>query len=68
MKAIHVIGPNTLDGDVDIQGSKNVALPILAATVMIPGITIIHNCPQIVDIYQMISILEYVGCNHKSQH
>ena len=62
MKAIHVIGPNTLDGDVDIQGSKNVALPILAATVMIPGITIIHNCPQIVDIYQMISILEYVGC------
>ena len=62
MKAIHVIGPNILDGDVDVQGSKNVALPILAATVMIPGVTIIHNCPKIVDIYQMISILEYVGC------
>ena len=65
MKAIHLIGPNTLDGEVDVQGSKNVALPILAATVMISGTSIIHNCPQIVDIYQMIGILEHVGCKTK---
>lgn len=62
MKAIQLTGPNTLDGEVDVQGSKNVALPILAATVMIPGVSMIHNCPRIVDIYQMINIMEHIGC------
>lgn len=62
MKAIQITGPNTLDGEVNVQGSKNAALPILAATVMIPGISILHNCPKIADIYHMISILEHMGC------
>lgn len=62
MKAIQLTGPNTLDGEVNVQGSKNAALPILAATVMIPGISIIHNCPKIMDIYHMINLLEHIGC------
>ena len=65
MEAIHLMGPNTLGGEVDVQGSKNVALPILAATVMISGISIIHNCPKIVDVYHMIKILEHIGCKTK---
>lgn len=65
MKAIQLTGPNTLDGEVDVQGSKNAALPILAAAVMIPGISMIHNCPKIVDIYHMINIMEHIGCKTK---
>ena len=60
MKAIQITGPNTLDGEVNVQGSKNAALPILAATVMIPGISILHNCPKIADIYHMISIFHFL--------
>ncbi|MBQ7065339.1 MAG: UDP-N-acetylglucosamine 1-carboxyvinyltransferase [Lachnospiraceae bacterium] len=62
MKSINIIGGNTLCGEVSIQGSKNAALPLLAATVLIKGVSVIHNCPRITDIFHMIKILESIGC------
>ncbi|MBR1693046.1 MAG: UDP-N-acetylglucosamine 1-carboxyvinyltransferase [Lachnospiraceae bacterium] len=62
MNCIKISGPNILHGEVDVQGSKNAALPILAAAVLIPDISVVHNCPKIADIYHMISILEQIGC------
>ncbi|MBD5543711.1 MAG: UDP-N-acetylglucosamine 1-carboxyvinyltransferase [Lachnospiraceae bacterium] len=62
MKSIDITGGNTLCGEVSIQGSKNAALPLLAASVLIKGITVIHNCPRITDIFSMIKILESIGC------
>ncbi|MBO6015383.1 MAG: UDP-N-acetylglucosamine 1-carboxyvinyltransferase [Lachnospiraceae bacterium] len=62
MDCIKITGPNHLCGEVDIQGSKNAALPLLAATVMLPGVSVVHNCPRIADIYYMIRILEHLGC------
>ena len=52
-----------LSGEIDIQGAKNSALPILAATVLIKGECIIHNCPSLTDIDAAIKILEYLGCS-----
>lgn len=62
MNSINIIGGNTLCGEVSIQGSKNAALPLLAATVLIKGVSVIHNCPRITDIFYMIKILESIGC------
>lgn len=53
-----------LYGEVKIQGSKNAALPIIAAAIMNKGITIIRNCPDIYDVVNMIKILEYLGCKY----
>ncbi len=49
-------------GEVTIQGSKNGALPLLTATVLIKGKTVLHNCPKITDIDAMIGLLRTIGC------
>lgn len=63
MESIDITGGNTLCGEVSIQGSKNAALPLLAASVLIKGVSVIHNCPRIADIFSMIGILESIGCD-----
>ena len=49
-------------GEVQIQGSKNGALPLLTATILIHGKTVLHNCPKISDIDAMVDLLQAIGC------
>ncbi len=63
MSSIVIVGGQRLKGEVKIQGSKNAALPIIAATILNKGITILRNCPKILDVLFMIKILEELGCN-----
>lgn len=62
MAIILIDGGNELNGEVNIQGSKNAVLPILAATVLVNGISKLNHCPKILDVYHMIKILEAIGC------
>ncbi len=62
MESFEITGGIPLYGEVQIQGSKNAALPILAASVLIEGTTVLYNCPRIIDITYMIQILESLGC------
>ena len=62
MSSIAVTGGVQLKGEVKIQGSKNAALPIIAATVLNKGITILRNCPKILDVFHMIKVLDEIGC------
>lgn len=62
MDSIHIHGGVCLQGKVKIQGSKNAVLPILAATVLTRESNVIHNCPRIADVYQMLSLLQCIGC------
>ncbi|MBR6531463.1 MAG: UDP-N-acetylglucosamine 1-carboxyvinyltransferase [Clostridia bacterium] len=55
-------GGNRLSGSVRVQGSKNSALPILAATVAVGVPCIIHNCPDLSDISSTVRILRSLGC------
>lgn len=50
-----------LRGTVHISGSKNASLPILAATLAIPGCTCIGNLPELADIQTMLALLRSVG-------
>ncbi len=54
-------GKKPLDGRIQIQGSKNAALPILAACMLIPGLCVLNNCPDITDIECMCSLLKSTG-------
>lgn len=58
LKAISVKEADRLKGNIEIQGSKNTVLPIIAATLLSSGISIIHNCPMIEDVQVMCSLLE----------
>ena len=62
MSSIKVIGGGELKGEIKIQGSKNAALPIIAATILNQGVTILKNCPRILDVFHMISVLKELGC------
>lgn len=62
MDIIRITGSKKLEGEVQLQGSKNSALPILAACVSVNGISVIHNCPSLTDVDAAVKILEYLGC------
>lgn len=62
MKKLVISGGRPLDGSVDLQGSKNSALPILSAAVAVDGISVIHNCPDLTDVSAALKILEHIGC------
>ena len=59
---IEVQGGHALHGEICIQGSKNAALPIIAGALMHDGITVLHNCPRILDVMYMVQILREMGC------
>ncbi len=62
MGTIEILGRVPLQGNVVIQGSKNAALPILAATILTEDTSYIKNCPRIADVCGMIRLLEEIGC------
>jgi len=60
-----IVGENKLKGELRIKGAKNSVLPILAATLLNKGISILHDCPALKDVYSMIEILKHLGCTVK---
>lgn len=65
MSVIHIQGLGGLKGAIEIQGSKNAVLPVMAASLLHRGITVLRNVPKIQDVYSMMEILEYLGCELK---
>ena len=61
MDRIHIAGGKPLHGSIRIQGSKNAALPMMAAALLYPGISILRNCPKIADVFCMKEILITLG-------
>lgn len=62
MNKFIVTGGNRLNGEISVQGAKNSVLPILVATLLVKGKSVIHNCPCLSDVDATIRILEYLGC------
>ncbi len=56
-----IVGGRPLRGTVRPSGSKNGSLPLLAATLLLDGETILHNVPQIADVQTMLALLRAVG-------
>ncbi len=62
MNKIIVNGGKKLNGEISVQGAKNSVLPILVATLLVNGVSVIHNCPYLSDVDATIKILRYLGC------
>jgi UDP-N-acetylglucosamine 1-carboxyvinyltransferase len=56
-----VIYKSQLKGEVEISGSKNATLPIMAATLLTEEECILYNVPDLLDVRTMIKILEGLG-------
>lgn len=62
MDCVEIRGGKPLAGRVEIQGSKNAVLPILAGCILHQGISRIEHCPRIRDVFDMIELLQVSGC------
>lgn len=61
MEKYVIEGGVPLYGEVEIQSAKNAVLPLLAAAVLTEGRVVIHKCPRITDVLNMVQILEELG-------
>lgn len=61
MDRIFVHGGRPLQGSIDVSGSKNASLPIMAACLLVEGKTTLRNVPDIRDIHTMAEMLGEVG-------
>ncbi len=61
MDKFKINGPSKIRGDVSISGSKNAALPILAATLLFDKNVTIKNLPRVKDIDTMLNLLKSLG-------
>ena len=62
MSSLIINGGKKLNGETRIIGAKNSVLPLLAATFLCDGQSIIHNCPDLSDVSVSLKILECLGC------
>lgn len=57
-----VEGPTPLQGTISISGSKNAALPLMAAAILGDSPTTITNVPKLRDIYTFNNVIRVTGC------
>ena len=61
MDVIQVEGGYPVTGTVTVEGAKNSALKLMAATLMASGVTTLTNVPNIADVHVMGKVLKNLG-------
>ena len=61
MDIFEIDGPVQLSGTIDVAGSKNSTLPVMAAMLLAPGESTIPNAPDLADIRSLETLLESLG-------
>ena len=65
MQKLIIVGGKKLNGSINISGSKNATLPILAASILSKNKVIIKNIPLVKDVETMIDLLSLLGSKVK---
>ncbi len=63
MDVFEIEGPVRLEGTIEVGGSKNAALPIMAATILAPGKSVIEQVPCLADIAVLGQLLTSLGAD-----
>ena len=61
MDRILIQGGRRLEGEVEVSGAKNAVLPILAATLLTSGMSVVRGVPHLEDVRTMLRLLEHMG-------
>lgn len=67
MAVWHINGGRKLHGSCFVQGSKNAALPIIAASIVSDGASELMNVPELSDVSNSLRILRQLGCTAEQQ-
>ena len=63
MQKLIIKGKKKLLGSINISGSKNATLPILASALLTDKVITLKNIPLVQDVYTMINLLKFIGLN-----
>lgn len=66
MDSFHIEGGRRLEGTIRVNGSKNAALPLMAAALLSDGPVILRDVPDLADIRSMKGLLDELGCEVSS--
>lgn len=61
MEKIYIRGGEPLSGIVEVGGSKNDTVAIMAGALLVPGKTVLHNVPRIRDVETLLEIFRHLG-------
>jgi UDP-N-acetylglucosamine 1-carboxyvinyltransferase len=64
---LRIQGGRKLQGTVRISGAKNAALPVMAATLLAPGVHRLRNVPRLRDTRTFARVLELLGAKVEFQ-
>lgn len=67
LEALNIQGGRALWGELTVQGAKNSVLPLLAATLLGSGKSVIKNCPALTDVTASLDILRHLGCRVETE-
>jgi len=65
VKKLVIKGGKPLHGEVNISGSKNAAVGIIAATILADGVCTLENVPDVSDIKILLEALTYLGASYE---
>jgi UDP-N-acetylglucosamine 1-carboxyvinyltransferase len=68
MDAFRIQGGTRLSGSIAVEGSKNAALPMMAAALLADGPVTLRRVPELLDITSMTRLLGELGCNVAGTH
>ena len=63
LDVIRIEGGHTVEGVVTVEGAKNSALKLMAATILAPGVNTLTNVPNIADVHVMGKVLKRLGAH-----
>ena len=61
MDKIVIRGGKRLEGEVSVSGAKNAAVAIIPAAILVDGVCVVENVPDIRDVRVIVEILEFLG-------
>jgi len=67
LQKLKIKGGRSLSGEINISGSKNAALPIIASSILSSGCLRISNIPKLHDVSTMIELLKTMGASFTNQ-
>jgi UDP-N-acetylglucosamine 1-carboxyvinyltransferase len=65
MDALKIQGGVRLRGEVQVSGSKNASLPIMAAALLSSGTSVLQGVPDLADVRAFTQVLEHMGLRAK---
>ncbi len=54
-------GGNRISGSIEVSGAKNASLALMPASILASGSSILHNTPELNDVYTMMKLLNHLG-------